>query len=191
MHFSVQIILYSYAIFSVYSRCCTGWITFICCRFNMLGGHPIFFKCIQQLGLMQELNALLLNKQIHRFSRKQGLLYCIFWRSRLYTQDILCILIRIHNALKVLSSFHRVIFIWFCLIALFLTFSCKVQAWHIYHYPSILHIISSLFVYLSSLLMLIRALQTINSNLHFINVKYVQNPIFWVAVFSVLFIFRL
>lgn len=83
---------------------------------------------------------------------------------------------------KVLSSFHGVIFIWLHLITWVFSFSCKMHAWHIYRYPTIMHLISSLFVYLTLLLMLIWALQTIYSHLHLINAKYVQNLILWVTV---------
>lgn len=55
-------------------------------------------------------HAFLSRIQIHFFSCKQWLLYCMFWRFRLYTQDIFCILIKIHNVKSIIiiswCNFH-------------------------------------------------------------------------------------
>lgn len=166
----------------VCKACYAGWIIFICSRYSMAGEHPIFFNYIQQFVLTQESWFFITyTNSLFQQQAESG-----FYVA--YSEDSGCIL-RLSSAFwlefmmsKVLSSFHGLIFIWLGLIIWIFSFSCKMHAWHIYHYPTILHLISSLLVYLTSLLMLIWALQTIYSNLHLINAKYVQNPILWVTV---------
>lgn len=166
--------------------CYACWIILICSRWNRWNGQEniawqenILFSSITSSSLYShKSHASLSHIQNDCFSSKQWLLCCILWRFRLYTQDIFCFLIKIHNVRSIIiipwCNFH--------LTLLNFSFSCKIHAWYIYHYPTILHFISSLFVYLTSLIMLIWALQTVYSNLHLINAKYMQNPILWVTV---------
>lgn len=141
------------------------------------------FSAIASSSLyLQRSHASLSHIKIHCFSSKQWLLCCIFWIFRLYTQEIFSFQIKIHNARSIIiipwCNFHVTSLDYMD----FFLFLAKCMPGTFFHYPTILHLISSLFVYLSSLIMLIWSLQTVYSNLHLIIAKYAQNSILWISV---------